>query len=533
MTNGDEGTAATMEELIYPRLLLGAASRRSDRPAFVDDDGTPEELGEHVERSLRLADAHRRRFGFGATDRFAVLAGNSRFYVNLWHAAFLGGGVVNPLNTRLAPAELAFILRDSGSRVLYVDAAFAPVAAALRDEVASLDAVVLVGPGDDEVPFDVRFDDVVASGEATVADVHEDDLAVLMYTGGTTGLPKGVLHTQRAQTLNVYRMGFMFNFFTERSTFLNATPMFHAGGAMGTMGMPCSGGTTVIHGTFDPARLIEDCERYEVTHLGLVPTMIGMAVNHPTFDAAKLASVRMIGYGASPMPTALLDDVMRVLPDTALMQTYGMTEACAVVTCLTAEDHRRGGEILRSAGRALPGVALSVRDVDGTAMPARTIGEVWARAGSFTVGYLDRPAETAAAFVDGWYRTGDAGYLDDEGYLFLVDRTKDMIVTGGENVYSSEVENAISTHPAVLQVAVIGIPSDRWGEQVHAVVVPRQGSIVTEADVIAHARATIAAYKVPKSVELRSEPLPLSGAMKVLKRELREPYWRGRERHID
>jgi long-chain acyl-CoA synthetase len=530
-----------MEELIYPRLLLGAATRRSDHPAFVDDDGTPEELGQHVERSLRLADAHRRRFGLRPTDRFAVLAGNSRFYVNLWHAAFLGGGVVNPLNTRLAPAELAFILRDSGSRVLYVDATFAPVAAAIREELASLDAVVLIGPGGDDVPFDGTFDDtfddtfdeVVASGEPAVVDVHEDDLAVLMYTGGTTGLPKGVLHTQRAQTLNVYRMGFMFNFFTERSTFLNATPMFHAGGAMGTMGMPCSGGTTVIHGAFDPARLIEDCERHEVTHLGLVPTMIGMAVNHPTFDAAKFASVRMIGYGASPMPAGLLDHVMRVLPDASLMQTYGMTEACAVLTCLTAEDHRRGGEILRSAGRALPGVALSVRDVDGTVVPAGTIGEVWARAGSFTVGYLDRPAETAAAFADGWYRTGDAGYLDEEGYLFLVDRTKDMIVTGGENVYSSEVENAISSHPAVLQVAVIGIPSDRWGEQVHAVVVPRPGSAVTEAEVIAHAKAAIAGYKVPKSVEVRSEPLPLSGAMKVLKRELREPYWRGRERRID
>jgi long-chain acyl-CoA synthetase len=181
----------------------------------------------------------------------------------------------------------------------------------------------------------------------------------------------------------------------------------------------------------------------------------------------------------------------------------------------------------------LPGVALSVRDVDGAVVSAGTIGEVWARAGSFTVGYLDRPAETAAAFVDGWYRTGDAGYLDDEGYLFLVDRTKDMIVTGGENVYSSEVENAISSHPAVLQVAVIGIPSDRWGEQVHAVVVPRPGSTVTEAEVIAHAKARIAGYKVPKSVEVRSEPLPLSGAMKVLKRELRDPHWRGRERRID
>ncbi|MEO1061167.1 MAG: AMP-binding protein [Actinomycetota bacterium] len=520
-----------MEELLYPRLLLGAAQRASDRPAFVDDDGTEESLVDHVDRSLRLADAHRRQLGLAKDDRFAVLAGNSRHYVNLWHTAFLGGGVVNPLNTRLAPKELEFILRDSGSRVLYVDATFAAVAHELRAALPDLESVVLLG--DDDVPHDLRYDELAASGELTVADVGEDDLAVLMYTGGTTGLPKGVLHTQRAQTLNVYRMGFMFGFFTETSTFLNATPMFHAGGAMGTMGMPCSGGTTVIHGTFDPGRLIEDCERYEVTHLGLVPTMIGMALNHPDFDPKQLASVRLIGYGASPMPSALLDQIMEVLPHVSLSQTYGMTEASAVLTCLTAEDHRRGGERLRSAGRALPGVALSIQDDEGNELPTGEIGEVCAKAGSFMVGYLDRPDETAAVMVDGWYRSGDAGRLDDEGYLYLVDRTKDMIVTGGENVYSTEVENAISTHPAVLQVAVIGIPSERWGEQVHAVVVPRPETTVTEAEIMAHAREAIAGFKVPKSVEIRSEPLPLSGAMKVLKRELREPYWADRERRID
>jgi acyl-CoA synthetase (AMP-forming)/AMP-acid ligase II len=521
-----------MDELIYPRLLLTAAARRTDRPAFVDDDGTTELLADHVDRSLRLADAHRRHLGLARDDRYAVLAGNSRWYVNLWHAAFLGGGVVNPLNTRLAPAELAFILRDSGSKVLYVDAAFAPVAAQIRDQVPSLEQVVLIGPGDD-LPVDARLDDLAATGEPTVVDVAEDDLTVLMYTGGTTGLPKGVLHTQRTNTLNVYRMGFMFGFFTERSTFLNATPMFHAGGAMGSMGMPCSGGTTVIHGGFDPARLIADVERHQVTHTGLVPTMIGMVVNHPDFDPAKFATLRMMGYGASPMPAAVLDAVRTHLPHVQLTQTYGMTEACAVVTCLTAEDHRRGDHVLRSAGRAAPGVELTVRDANGEPVPAGEVGEVWAKAGSFSVGYLGRPEETAAAFVDGWYRTGDAGYLDDEQYLYLVDRTKDMIVTGGENVYSSEVENALSTHPAVLQVAVIGIPSERWGEQVHAVVVPRPGVEVTEDELIAHARGLIAGFKVPKSVELRADPLPLSGAMKVLKRELRAPYWDGRDRSID
>ena len=233
------------------------------------------------------------------------------------------------------------------------------------------------------------------------------------------------------------------------------------------------------------------------------------------------------------MPSALLDQIIELLPDVSLSQTYGMTEASAVLTCLTPEDHRRGGDRLRSAGRALPGVELSIQDPEGNVLPTGEVGEVCAKAGSFMVGYLDRPEETAAVMVDGWYRTGDAGRLDDEGYLHLVDRTKDMIVSGGENVYSTEVENAISTHPAVLQVAVIGIPSERWGEQVHAVVVPRPGATVTEAEIIAHAREAIAGFKVPKSVDIRTEPLPLSGAMKVLKRELREQYWAGRERRID
>jgi long-chain acyl-CoA synthetase len=519
-----------MQELVYQRLLLTQAERHTTRPAFIDDDGTPELLSDHVERSLRIATAHRRRFGLGRSDRFAVLAGNSRAYVNLWHAAFLGGGVVTPLNTRLAPAELTFILGDSAARVLYVDAAFAPLAASIRSELPDLEQVVLIGPAAPETAFDVALAEVVASEEPEVIDVDEDDLAVLMYTGGTTGRPKGAIHTQRAQTLNVYRMGFMFGFFTEPSTFLNATPMFHAGGAMGTMGMPCSGGTTVIHGTFDPARLISDCASHSVTHLGLVPTMIGMTLNHPDFDPAAFDTVRMIGYGASPMPAALLDQVMDVLPEVSLTQTYGMTEASAVLTCLTAADHRRGGPILRSAGRALPGVAITVRDIDGAPVPNGEVGEVWARAGSFMVEYFKRPDETAAALEGGWYHTGDAGYLDDEGYLFLVDRTKDMIVTGAENVYSTEVENAISTHPAVQQVAVIGIPSEKWGEQVHAIVVLREGASATETGVIEHAKASIAGFKAPKSVEFRTDPLPLSGAMKVLKRELREPYWRDHDR---
>jgi acyl-CoA synthetase (AMP-forming)/AMP-acid ligase II len=260
--------------------------------------------------------------------------------------------------------------------------------------------------------------------------------------------------------------------------------------------------------------------------------MVAMHLDHPEFGPERLASLHALTYGASPMPTALLERVQEVLPDVDLYQGYGMTENCGLLTCLGPEEHRRGGELLRSAGRPMPGSVVSIQNDAGEVVPARETGEVCARAGNYMREYWNRPEETATAFRDGWYHTGDAGYLDEEGYLYLVDRVKDMIVTGGENVYSAEVENAIASHPGVAQVAVIGIPSEQWGEAVLAIVVPKPDLTLTEAEIKAWTRERIAGYKVPKTVEFRSEPLPLSGAMKVLKRVLRSPYWEGHDRAV-
>ncbi|MHB1548308.1 MAG: AMP-binding protein, partial [Acidimicrobiales bacterium] len=249
-------------------------------------------------------------------------------------------------------------------------------------------------------------------------------------------------------------------------------------------------------------------------------------------DPSRVASLAILTYGASPMPTALLERLMRALPDVDLYQGYGMTENCGLLTALGPEEHRRGGDVLRSAGRPLPGSVVSIQDEQGRPLPPGETGEVCARAGNYMREYWNRPGETEVAFRGGWYHTGDVGYVDADGYVYLVDRVKDMIVTGGENVYSAEVENAVASHPAVAQVAVIGIPSERWGEEVLAIVVAKPGVSVTEDEVKAWARERIAGYKVPKRVELRAEPLPLSGAMKVLKRELRAPYWEGKERAV-
>jgi long-chain acyl-CoA synthetase len=232
------------------------------------------------------------------------------------------------------------------------------------------------------------------------------------------------------------------------------------------------------------------------------------------------------------MPAALLDRVMATLPDVDIYQGYGMTENCGLLTCLGPEEHRRGGDAVRSAGRPMPGSVVSIQDEEGKILPPGQTGEVCAKAANYMREYWNRPEETEAAFRGGWYHTGDAGYMDEQGYVYLVDRVKDMIVTGGENVYSAEVENALSTHPAVAQVAVIGIPSERWGEAVHAIVVLRPEAQATADELQEWARERIAGYKVPKSIDFRSEPLPLSGAMKVLKRELRAPYWEGKERGV-
>ena len=233
------------------------------------------------------------------------------------------------------------------------------------------------------------------------------------------------------------------------------------------------------------------------------------------------------------MPGALLAKLQEMFPEMDISQGYGMTESSSVLTFLGPDEHREGGEKLHSVGRPCTGIELSIQDGDGNLLSTGEVGEVCAKGGNYMTCYWNKQQETEEAFRGGWYHTGDAGRLDDDGYLYLVDRVKDMIVSGGENVYSVEVENAIASHPAVAQVAVIGIPDDTWGEAVHAIVVKHPDVEATEAEIQSHAKATIAGYKVPKSIDFRTEPLPLSGAMKVLKRELREPFWAGRGRGIN
>ena len=510
--------------------MLPTMQQNATKTGFVDA-GTDRTVtfGDHLARVCRAADGIHRLLDVSPADRIAVLSLNSVAFLELWHASLLGAAVMNPLNLRFSPDELAFVLSDSETEVCFVDPTFAGVIDAVRERT-SLRQVVLLGEGDH--PCDLRYDELVAAGEERLpVEPEEDQPAVLIYTGGTTGRPKGVVLDQRAEVLNQYHLAMRIPWHSE-APFLIQTPMFHGASMLGIAGAPMFGVSSVVLPAFEPGAALAAFETYEIGSTVMVPTMIAMLLGHESFTPDRLKSVRRIIYGASPMPSALLERLLTALPDAEICQGYGMTEAATILTILEDREQRamtRPG----SAGRALPGVTLAVRGPDDEDLAAGEVGEICARGGNFMVEYLNRPDETAAAIHDGWYHSGDVGYLDEDGYVYLVDRAKDMIISGGENVYSVEVENAIASHPAVAQVAVIGIPHELWGEAVHAVVVLRPGEEASEDDLIAFARTTIGGYKLPRSVAFRTEPLPMSGAMKVLKRELRAPYWEGLERAVN
>lgn len=513
-----------VKELVYPRLFLAAVEQRAAERAFVWGDHQLT-FGDHADLVGRLADALGTQLELQRTSRFAVLSLNSHRFTALYHAAFLGAGIINPLNIRFAPKELRYALADSGAEVVFVDSTFAPRLREAMDQdgpdlavrsVVSLDG----GEGD----YDTSFDDLAAAGTWRLpAEPDEDDPVLLIYTGGTTGMPKGVLCDQRGQVLNVYHVAAARGIGTNPgAVHLHHVPMFHTNALAALLCGPVFGALGVILPAFEPGAVLDAVSRHAVTEIVLVPTMIAMLLQRPEFSPERLASLEVLGYGSAPMPPSLLERLLEMFPGLQFIQGYGMTESSGPVTILPPADHLKGPELLRSVGRAVPGVELRIEGTDGSVLPSGKEGEICIRGGNFMVEYWNKPEETAEAWRDGWYHSGDVGRVDEQGYLYLVDRAKDMIISGGENVYSLEVENAISTHPAVAQVAVIGVPHEMWGEQVHAVVVLRPGVTTTAEELQDHARQSIARYKVPKTFELRSEPLPLSAAGKVVKEQLRQ-----------
>ncbi|MGQ0630989.1 MAG: acyl-CoA synthetase [Sporichthyaceae bacterium] len=472
------------------------------------------------DRVARLA-AGLRGLGVRSGDRVGFLGLNSDRYVEYYLAVPWADAVAVPVNSRWAPAEIAFSLRDSGTATLLVDDAFTALIPELRELAPGLRTVVHAG--DAPTPDGMTSYEDLATASDPIEDCRRggDALAGIFYTGGTTGFPKGVMLSHRNLIANGLG-GLAAHGFTLKPRFLHIAPMFHIADYSCIVAVNLAGGLHAVVPGVDPIAVMTAIHEHKITDLGLIPIILSMIVDHPDIANYDLSSLSSIMYGGSSITVALLDRARKALPTASFVQAFGQTEASPTLTLLSREDHDDTSrpELLRSAGRAVAHTEVRIVDADGHEVPRGEQGEIVGRGENVMLGYWNRPEETAAALRDGWLHTGDAGRMDSDGYIYVLDRLKDMIITGGENVFSAEVENAVASHAAVAACAVIGLPDERWGERVHAVVVLKPGASASAEEITAHTRALIASYKTPRSVEF-ADALPISAAGKVLKRELR------------
>ncbi len=449
-------------------------------------------------------------------DRVAVLAANTNHHLESYVAIPAAGFVIVPLNTRHAVPELEYALKDAGVKILLSDRE----PGALRELV---DAVVMIP---DE--YDALLD---AADEAELGvGITEDTLAGLFYTGGTTGASKGVMLTHRNLIANTYHTLTTAPLAADSVSLIMA-PMFHAAGSNSILSGIWTGACQIPLKVFDPATALDLIEKHQVTYTLGVPAMIAAIAELQHAQPRDVSSVQIVAHGGSPIATEVVRRAAQAFPAAEFVHVYGMTEASPLVTGLRHEQDLLDVDRGRSCGQPLIGVQVKIVDEAGNELPKGEVGELAARGPNIMQGYWNKPEQTAEVLRDGWYRSGDVGYMDDEGFVFLVDRAKDMIVSGGENVYCTEVEEALYKHPSVLEAAVFGVPDKAWGEAVHAVVVPR--TEVTAEELIAFCREHIAGYKIPKAITLSAEELPKSGPGKILKRELRKPFWEGHDRKVN
>ena len=495
------------------------------------------------DRSLTYEELTRRVGGLGAAlaelgvrggGRVGFLGVNSLAHLECWLAVPAFGRVLVDLNFRLAEDELAFMADDAAVELLVVDRDQLEVAKALQERCPSLRQLVLDAPATGDC---LAYEDLVARAPGEPTGAEPDALAAITYTGGTTGVPKGVM-LSHGNLLSNARHNLVITKHRQGDRFLHVCPMFHAAGTANLFACTWVGAGQVVLPRFEAGAVLDAIERERISHTALVPTMLAMLLDAPGCSQADLSSLRNIQYAASPISPGLQHRVLERF-DCEVAQFYGMTEASPTVSHLSPADHRLGFEghqpqrkRLASMGVPVPGVEVEVRDHLGEVLGPGEIGELWIRGPNIMLGYWNWPQATKEALVDGWYRSGDAAYADEHGFLFMVDRLKDMIITGGENVYCIEVEATLTAHAAVLEVAVFGVPHPQWGESVHAVVTVSPGTDVTQEELIAHCRRSIAGFKVPRTVDLRFEPLPKSGAGKILKNRLRKPFWGALERQV-
>ncbi len=521
--------ADLFEPTLITDLLERAATAQPAKTAVVSGDLrlTYREFQQRVARAAAML----QQMGIAPGDRVAILDKNSHYYLELYFALPTLGAVAVPLNYRLAEPELRYILDDSTATTLLFSREYAATVAQLRTGLAGVERFVCLEGGTEGTP---AYDALLAAAPPAPTPVGREpgDVVLQMYTSGTTGRPKGAMLTHTNMIANTLTTNYERDY-NASDIYLHVAPLYHCADLELFYGMTYAGGGNVVIREFDPDAVLGAVEREKVTVTLLVPAMINFLLEHPAFDDYDLSSLRLVVYGGSSIPADRLRAALDRFP-CQFAQGYGLTETSPVLCVLPAADHvteGAGARRIQSCGRPAYNVEVRIVDEAGTECAPEDIGEIIARGRNVMKGYWNQPDATAAAIRDGWFHTGDLAFRDADGYIYIVDRKKDMIVTGAENVYPREVEEVLYTHPAVREVAVIGVPSDRWGETIKAVVVPRDGARPEAGALIGYCRERLAHFKAPTSVDFIDE-LPRNASGKVLKRVLREPYWAGQARHV-
>jgi acyl-CoA synthetase (AMP-forming)/AMP-acid ligase II len=490
---------------------------------------TYQQIGERVAGLARFFQTQ----GIQQEDRISILEVNSHVFLETYYAAAGAGAILNPLNYRLAAREIAYILEDAGSRWLIAATRFADVVKGAIQKGVPLEGILWIGETADEsiTIQSHRYEDAICATAADFipASVDENQTAHLYYTSGTTGQPKGVMLTHK--NVCSHALGTIAELkLVDTDTWAHVAPMFHLADAWATFAITWVGGRHVMVGQFEAEAVMATIEKQKITLSNLIPTMLNLIIKHPRVTEYDFSSLREILSGGAPIAPELVKRIMETL-GCDYIQTYGMTETSPYLTFSILKEHLKllppdvQFKYKSKTGRPAIGVDLKVVDENGMPVAAdeQQVGEIWVRGDTVTPGYWNLPAETANAFSDGWLRTGDLATLDSEGYVNIVDRKKDMIVTGGENVYCTEVENVLYMHPKILEAAVFGVPDEKWGEAVNAAVVLKTGETATEDEIIAFCKEQQASYKAPKAIVFLDE-LPKTGSGKIYKKALRDPY---------
>ncbi len=475
--------------------------------------------------------------GLKPQSRVAFLDKNSDRFFDIYLGTAKSNTVLVGVNWRLAPPEVAYVINNAGAEALFIGHEYLPMLAQIRAELTTVRLVVVIASptgeaGDGSLP---EFDAWQASQSAVdpMLAIAGQDTAIQLYTSGTTGHPKGVELTNDNVLCGaglIYSGAY--GTWGDAEVNMVCMPAFHvAGSNWGLVGL-YAGATDVILREVDPTKILDGLGRYKVTKSFFVPAVILILLQHPQCASTDFSHLNLIGYGASPIPLELLREGLSTFK-CGFVQCYGLTETTGTVVALVPADHDpEGTPKMRSCGQPLEGTEIRILGADGEIKGPGEVGEILIKGPLVMKGYWKNPEATAKSIQDGWFYSGDAGYTDEDGYLYIYDRVKDMIVSGAENIYPAEVESALFGHPAIADVAVIGVPDQKWGEAVKAVVVLKTGASATAEEIITFARQKIAAYKCPKTVDF-IEALPRNPSGKLLKRELREPYWAGYDRRVN